>query len=124
MNFETRELNAIGHWSANSRMNERYGRIVCASELLIRNAIIQKMVSGRNVVDSFRLPETVPRSGRIGEDPSTFPAAAVDLNSPQVLLPIVASAQESAPSAATPLDDSIAEIINVSPPGELPAEHS
>ena len=97
---------------------------MCANELLLRNAIIQKMVSGRNVVDSFRLPETVPRSGRIGEDPSTFPAAAVDLNSPQVLLPIVASAQESAPSAATPLDDSIAEIINVSPPGELPAEHS
>ena len=29
LNFETRELNVIGRWSANSRMNERYDRSVC-----------------------------------------------------------------------------------------------
>ena len=29
MNFATRELNVIGHWSSNSRMNERYDRSVC-----------------------------------------------------------------------------------------------
>ena len=32
MNFETRELNVIGHWSSNSRMNERYDRSVCVCE--------------------------------------------------------------------------------------------
>ena len=32
MNFETRELNIIGQWSSNSRMDERYDRSVCANE--------------------------------------------------------------------------------------------
>ena len=32
MNFETRELNVIGRWSLNSRMDERYGRIACVCE--------------------------------------------------------------------------------------------
>ena len=54
--------------------------MVCANELLLRNAIIQKMASWWNMADSFRLHETVPGSERIGEDPSTFPAAAVELN--------------------------------------------
>ena len=43
MNYETRGLNVIGNWPSNSRMNERYDRSVCANELLLRNAIIQKM---------------------------------------------------------------------------------
>ena len=77
MNFETRGRNVIGRGSSNSLMNERYGRSVCADELLLRNAIIQKMVSWQNTAESFRLPETAQGSGRIGKDPSAFPAAAV-----------------------------------------------
>ena len=69
MNFETREINVIGHWSSNSRMHERYDRSVCANELLLRNTIIQKMVGGWCMVDSFMLHETVPGSERIGRDP-------------------------------------------------------
>ena len=69
MNFATRELNVIGHWSSNSRMNERYDRSVCASELLLRNTIIQKMVAGWNMVASFHLPESVTGAARIGKDP-------------------------------------------------------
>ena len=39
---------------------------VCAIELLLRVAIIQKMGSGRNMVESPRLPESVTNSERIG----------------------------------------------------------
>ena len=124
MNFETRELNAIWHWSLNSRMNERYDRSVCGDEILRRNAIIQKVASWWNMVGSFRLHETVPGSKRIGKDPSTFPPAVVGLNCSHATLPIVASTQEHTPSVATPLEETIAELINVSPPGELPAEQS
>ena len=60
MNLETRELNVIGRWPINSRMNERYDRSVCANELLLRNAIIQKMVAWWNMEESFRLPESAP----------------------------------------------------------------
>ena len=66
MNFGNGELNVIGRWSLNSRMNERYDRSVCANELLLRNAIIQKMATWRNMVDSFRLPGTEYFPGRCG----------------------------------------------------------
>ena len=46
MNFNTPELNIIGHWSSSSKMPERYDRAVCANELPMRNTIIQKVVSG------------------------------------------------------------------------------
>ena len=95
MSFETRELNAIGHFPINSRMNERYDRSVCASEFLLRNAVIQKMVSRWNTVESFRLPETVPGSGRIGKDPSTSPTSAVELKCSQGTLPVESTAQLS-----------------------------
>ena len=69
MNFPTRGLNAIGHRSRNSRMNERYDRSVCAIELLLRNTIIQKMVAGWNMVASFHLPQSVTGAVRIGKGP-------------------------------------------------------
>ena len=71
MNFAPRELNVIGNWSSGSRTNERYGRCVCANELLLRNATIQKVISGWAIVDSFCLAETVAGSDRIGKDPKT-----------------------------------------------------
>ena len=54
-------------------MNDRYDRSVCASELLIRNAIIQKMVSGLAMVGSFHLPDTVPGTERIGKAQTKAP---------------------------------------------------
>ena len=50
---------------------------VCANELLLRNTIIQKMVMGWNMAESFRLPETVPGSERIGRDPVATPTEVV-----------------------------------------------
>ena len=78
---------------------------VCANESLLRNAIIQKMVSGWNMAESFRLPETVPGSARIGKGASAFPVAVVGVNCSHATLPLVASTQESTPSVATPLEE-------------------
>ena len=68
MNFDQRELNIIGHWSSSSRIPERYDRAVCATELLLRNAIIQKFVSGWDLTPSFHLPETATDHHRIGKE--------------------------------------------------------
>ena len=75
--FEARDLDAIGYWPSNSRVNERCVRIVCAGELLLRDAIIQKMVSGWSMAGSFRFHETQHGYGRIGNDPIAFAAAVV-----------------------------------------------
>ena len=68
MNFNRRELNIIGHWASSSKMPDRYDRAVCATELLLRNTIIQKVVSGWELAASFHLPLTVPGGIRIGKD--------------------------------------------------------
>ena len=111
MNFETLELNVIGQWSSNSRMNERYGRSVCANELLLRNAIIQKMASWWNMVESFRLPGTAPAPERIGEDPSAPQATAVDPGCSQVMLPFVTNTQDSTTLVPTPADEVVDETM-------------
>ena len=68
MNFEQRELAAIGHWSANSKMPDRYDRSVCASELLLRNTIIRQMAAGWDMAASFHLPSTVAGHVRLGKE--------------------------------------------------------
>ena len=119
MNYETRELNVIGKWPSNSRTNERYGRSVCANELLLRGAIIQRMASCRNMAHSFRLPETAPVSERIGGEPSTSPSAVVGPISPHVALPIVANTQDSTTWVPTPagqaVDDTLGGSLPVAP---------
>ena len=50
-------------------MSERYARSVCAGELLLRNAIIQKVAQGWSMVESCHLPETVDGSERTGKEP-------------------------------------------------------
>ena len=67
MNFNTRELNAIGHWPSPSKIDERYDRSVCANELSLRNAIIRKIIEGRAKGPSFRLPECASGDLRIGK---------------------------------------------------------
>ena len=103
MNFATRELNVIGGRSINSRMNERYDRSVCASELLLRNAVIQKMVSGRNMVESFHLPESVTGAERIGGS-GTPPANIAELSRPQVESPLVPRTQDLSAPVHTPTE--------------------
>ena len=103
MNFQTREINAIGHWSSNSRMGERYDRSVCANELLLRNAIIRKMASGWIMAESFHLPETVPVSARIGKDKRVRPAAAIGPIAPPETQPIAANSLDSTSMEATPV---------------------
>ena len=115
MNFEPRELNAIRRWSRHSRMNERDRRSVCANELPLRNAIIQKMVSGRNMAESPRLPETVPGSERIGDEPTDRPTKVVGLKCPPGTLPIESTARESTTSAPNTLGRSIVELGNDPP---------
>ena len=125
MDFGALELNVIGRRPANSRMNERHGRSARANELLLRNAVIQKMAPWRNTVDSVRLPGTVQGSERTGKDPSTFTAAVAGPNSPtHAALPIANSTQDPAAAVANPPDDSIAELNNVPPQVGIPAEQS
>ena len=102
MNFAPRELIVIGHWSSGSRMNERYDRSVCANELLLRNTIIQKVISGWTMVDSFCLPETVAGDDRIGK----FPVASTPevAPTPSGSLPSTQT-QESSRIEDTPLQD-------------------
>ena len=80
MNFDRRELNIIGNWSSPSRMPERYDRAVCATELLLRNTIIQRFVSGWGLTPSFHLPETVTDHHRIRKEaPLCSPTQTEDL---------------------------------------------
>ena len=61
MNFDARELNIVRNWTGPSKSPDRYDRIVCANELLLRNAIVQKVAAGRILSPSFRLPWTAMR---------------------------------------------------------------
>ena len=83
-------------------MNERYDRSVCANELLIRNTIIQKMVAGWTMVDSFRLPETVAGAERIGKEPNNASTDVVELMSSPPVLPLATGTHESTQAVATP----------------------
>ena len=67
MNFDHRELNIVGQWSSTSRMPERYGRSVCADELLLRDTIARKLAEGWEPAPAFRLPYTVSYQQRLGK---------------------------------------------------------
>ena len=49
-------------------MSERYDRSACASELLLRDTIVQKMADGWGIAESFHLPSTVTGRVRIGKE--------------------------------------------------------
>ena len=57
MSFTKDEKNLIGHWQSGSRMCDRYDRSTCAQELLIRNTILQNIVSGWAPVGPFVIPQ-------------------------------------------------------------------
>ena len=111
---------------------------VCANELLLRDAIIQKAIRGWNMAESFRLPETVSVSGRIGKDASAPPQSEgepfrppgmvpteADSNGPSdgmisgvidETIPVEAATQGPPLSLTTPVGDVIDEALN----GSLP----
>lgn len=60
MNFNTRELTIAWHWSISTKMPGCYYRAVCATDLLLRNTIIQKVVRGFGLAPSFHLPQSAP----------------------------------------------------------------
>ena len=51
-------------------MPERYGRSVCANELLLMNTIIQRVANGWEMAPAFHLPTTVHGNERIGKEPT------------------------------------------------------
>ena len=115
MNINRRELNIIGHWASSSKMPERYGRAVCATEVLLRNNIIQKDVSGWELAPSFHLPHTGPSDLWIGEkvddvliptpvsDPSD-PSAGVEDDSQVIDTPLAPATIADAPHDSHSLD--------------------
>ena len=121
VNFETRELNAIGRWPINSRMNERYDRSVRSGELLLRNAIIQKMAPWRNMVDSFRLPESAQGSERIGKEPTERSTNVVDLEYAPATQLVGNTSRETTSTVPNELEDSSLGLGGESPTAEIPA---
>ena len=82
MSFDRREMTIIGRLPSTSRMPERYDRSVCASELLLRNTIVQRIVAGRGIAPTYRLHATVSGHLRIGkpETPDTPADMATENN--------------------------------------------
>ena len=73
MIFGQREMSIIGHWPSSSRMPERYGRSVCASELLLRNTIIQRMAARWGIAAAYFLLSTLVGRVRIGKSDDEAP---------------------------------------------------
>ena len=69
LSSDRRELNIIVRWASTSKMPDRYDRIACANELLLRNTIVQRMRTGWEVAPAFHLPLTIAGTPRIGRDP-------------------------------------------------------
>ena len=66
--FDQRELNIIGNWSSSSKMPDRYDRSARANELLLRNAIVQRIRQGWEMAPAFHLHATVNGTPRIGRE--------------------------------------------------------
>lgn len=103
MRFGQRELNIIGHWSNKSKMPERYDRIVCAAELLLRNAIAQKMIAGWVTVEANHLPATVANNERTGRSDAPRDIASTET---QALGPTHRATPERTPPAQLSEDGS------------------
>ena len=88
-------------------MPERYDRITCANELLIRNAIAQRMRSGWEIAPAFHLPLTAPGATRIGREPlDNTTADKREANSDHLTQPLAPNdtqATELPPAGNTPI---------------------
>ena len=100
-------------------MNERYDRSVCANELLLRNTIIQKVISGWAMAGSLCLPETVAGSDRIGREPKAPTIQTPDLEDTPSGLPLISDKQEPTQVVVTPAEEVVlADTIPVTLPTE------
>ena len=79
MSFDQREVPIIGHWPSTSRMPERVDRSVCASELLLRNAIVQRIAEVWGIAPAYHLPATPHGHIRIGKPNEPGAQALPDL---------------------------------------------
>ena len=110
MNFATRELNVIGHCPSSTRTNEWYGRSACAHELPLRGAVIQKMVTGWNMVGSLCIPESVGKVERIGREPAALTGTVCEPDSPPATQLVETTAQGSAATHSIEPDGTPAEL--------------
>ena len=79
MSFDKRDMSVVGQWPIMSRMPERYDRIVCDSELLLRNAIAQRIAACWGIAPDYHLPDTPQGSLRIGKPNEPDTQALSDL---------------------------------------------
>ena len=100
-------------------MPERYDRSVCASELLLRNTIVNKIVSGWTMAPSFHLPHTVLDAGSIGK-------VSIDTNEPPLpgtaqALPVGSEVSQKGDDKELPLPPATQDAREGTPLGEQPA---
>ena len=61
--FRLEDQSALGHWGEGRKMPNLYDRAVCATELNLRNRILQKIHSGRASAHAFEAPEKSLKKG-------------------------------------------------------------
>ena len=85
---------------------------------------MQKMVSGRGMVESFRVPYPAPGSDRIGEVPTERPTNVVELKCSPGFQLVGDTSRESTSTAPNTMGQSTVEIGNESAPAAIPGVHS
>ena len=82
-------------------MKQRYGLIVCASELLLRNEIFARISDGWELAPSFRIPSTVASGALIGKDANPPNDDTLEMGAPSLESDEVVSSNWDGPSAET-----------------------
>ena len=60
--FSKEERNTLGHWKADSEMRNTYDRAVCATELRLRDSILNKIDGGWRPAPAFEIPNPQERA--------------------------------------------------------------
>ena len=61
--FSKDERNMLGHWAPNSDMPDRYDRAYCATELRLRNSVLQRVADGWCPAHAFEVPNDPEEKG-------------------------------------------------------------
>ena len=77
MNADERELNIARRWPISSKMHERYDRIVCADDLLLRNTIARRIGDGWSLAPAFFLRQSAGPPQRIDKSPPPSHAGGI-----------------------------------------------
>ena len=74
LEFSLEERTALGHWKPGSLMPNLYDRAVCATELKLRNKILEEIKAGWEPVHAFEIPNntgpTQASTARCAESPA------------------------------------------------------